>query len=270
MARLAEIRLYPIKSCAGIAVASARLEPRGFVGDRRYMLVDERGRFLSQRRHPGMARVRVRETARGWAVDAPGQAALELPRSLSAGERRSVTLWGEGLELTPARPDINRWFSAALGLPCQLVYMDERHRRRLKPGRGGDADQVSLADGAPVLLTATASLAGLNERLPNPLRMLRFRPNLVAATKRAFVEDGWRRIRVGAAEFDVAWACTRCVVTTIDPETAEKDPDGEPIRTLQGFRRGPEGVEFGQNLIPRRLGAVSVGDPIEILEDIGE
>ena len=263
--RVAEIRIYPIKSCGGISVASAVLEPRGFSGDRRYMLVDERGRFLTQREHPRMARVRVHEADGGWVVKAPGQETLTLPASLASGPQRAAVVWGDKLELTEAEPVVNRWFSAALNMPCRLVNMSEGHLRRLKPGRGRDGDHVSLADGAPVLLTATASLAQLNERLPRPVAMVNFRPNLVAETVTAFEEDRWARIRAGEAEFDVAWACTRCVLTTIDPETAEKDPDEEPIRTLKTFRRGPEGVMFGQNLIPRRLGTVSVGDPIDIL-----
>lgn len=263
--RVAEIRIYPIKSCAGISVDSASLESRGFAGDRRYMLVDDRGRFLTQREHAHMARVRVRAANGGWAVDAPGQATLKLPRSLSAGPRRAATVWGDKLELTEASSEANRWFSTALGMSCRLVNMTDRHLRRLKPGRGRDTDQVSLADGAPVLLTATASLDDLNERLPRAVGMLNFRPNLVATTTTAFEEDRWRRIRVGAAEFDVAWACTRCVVTTIDPETAQKDPGGEPIRTLKTFRRGPNGVMFGQNLVPRELATVSVGSAIDIL-----
>ena len=262
---LAEIRLYPIKSCGGIPVASAVLEPRGFVGDRRYMLVDQRGRFLTQREHPRMATIQVREAGGGWVAEAPGQEALLLPVSLPAGPQRTVTVWGDTLELTEADHAVNQWFSTALDMPCRLVNMAAGHLRRLKPGRGKDDDQVSLADGAPVLLTATASLAQLNGRLPRPVGMLNFRPNLVAETVTAFDEDRWGRIRVGEAEFDVAWACTRCVLTTIDPETARKDPDGEPIRTLKTFRRGPQGVMFGQNLIPRRLGTVSVGDPIDIL-----
>ena len=311
--RLAEIRIYPIKSCGGISVASAALEPRGFAGDRRYMLVDERGRFLTQREHPRMATIRVREangpvgsggpggyacfgkpggcadsgdpdgsggfgdpgtsgkpggSARsaqsvcGWVVEAPGQRPLALPASLASGPRRAATVWRDTLKLTEADAAVNQWFSDALRMPCRLVNLSEGHVRPLSPGRGRDGDQVSLADGAPVLLTATASLAQLNARLPRPVGMLNFRPNLVAETDTPFEEDRWGRIRVGQAEFDVAWACTRCVLTTIDPETATKDPDEEPIRTLKTFRWGPRGVMFGQNLIPRRLGPVSVGDPI--------
>ena len=263
--RLAEIRIYPIKSCGGISVGDAALEERGLRGDRRYMLVDGRGRFLTQREHPRMATIRVRVAAGGWAVEAPGQETLALPASLLAGPRREATVWRDTLGLTEADSTVNDWFSAALDMPCRLVNMAERHVRRLRPGRGRDTDQVSLADGAPVLLTATASLAQLNGRLPRPVGMVNFRPNLVAETVVPFEEDRWGRIGIGEAELDVAWACTRCVLTTIDPETATKDPDGEPIRTLKTFRRGPEGVMFGQNLIPRRLGTVSVGDPIDIL-----
>ena len=145
--------------------------------------------------------------------------------------------------------------------------MKDRHVRPIKARYGKAGDQVSLADGAPVLLTSEASLAELNERLERPLPMIRFRPNLVTTAERAFAEDGWRRISVGEAEFDVEWACTRCIVTTIDTATGEKDPGGEPIRTLKGFRASREGVMFGQNLIPRRLGTVRVGDSIEVLED---
>ena len=263
--RLAGIRIYPVKSCGGIPVASAVLEPRGFAGDRRYMLVDERGRFLTQREHPRMATVRVHGADGGWVVEAPGQGTLSLPASLPSGPQRAATVWGDNLRLTEADPAVNQWFTDALAMPCRLLNMSEAHLRRLKPGRGRDGDQVSLADGAPVLLTATASLAQLNERLPRPVGMVNFRPNLIAETVTPFEEDHWGRIRVGEVELDVGWACTRCVLTTIDPETAEKDPDEEPIRTLKTFRRGPEGVMFGQNLIPRRLGTVRVGDPIDIL-----
>ena len=291
--RVADIRIYPIKSCGGISVASAVLEPRGFAGDRRYMLVDGRGRFMTQREHPRMATIRVRAAggvraadggraadgrrasdtpeqrriAAGWVVQAPGQRPLPLPASLPPGPRRASTVWRDTLELTEADPAVSQWFSDALDIPCHLVNLSDGHMRPLRPGRGRDGDQVSLADAAPVLLTATASLAQLNSRLPRPVGMLNFRPNLVAETASAFEEDRWGRIRAGEAEFDVAWACTRCVVTTIHPETAEPDPAGEPIRTLKTFRRAPEGVLFGQNLIPRRMGTVSVGDPIDIIRD---
>ena len=270
MPRITEIRVYPIKSCAGISVESAALESRGFRWDRRYMLVDASGRFLTQREHPRMTAIRVQRSADGWAVDGGEQETLELPETLPDGIERSVRVWNDHMDVAVADQRFNEWFSAALGIPCELVQMKGRHVRPIKPGHGKPGDQVSFADGAPVLLTSEASLADLNERLMRPLTMIRFRPNIVTTADRAFAEDSWRRIRVGEAELDVEWACTRCIITTIDPATGETDPEGEPIRTLKGFRGSRKGVMFGQNLIPRRLGTVSVGDSIEVLEGSDE
>jgi uncharacterized protein YcbX len=126
-------------------------------------------------------------------------------------------------------------------------------------------DEVSFADAFPLLLISRAALDGLNARLAKPVSMLRFRPNLVVEGVAAHAEDGWKRIRIGEVEFDVAKACTRCVFTTVDPMRGERDPDGEPLRTLIGYRRTADGVTFGQNLIPRSAGSVRVGDAVEVL-----
>ena len=267
MPRISEIRVYPIKSCAGVSVDSATLEARGLSWDRRYMLVDVGGRFLTQREHPRMTPIRVQRNSNGWSVHTSEQETLEIPESLPDGLERSVRIWNDQIDVTVARQRFNEWFTMALGLPCELVQMKDKHVRPIKSRYGKPGDSVSFADGAPVLLTSEASLAELNRRLERPLPMIRFRPNLVATAERAFAEDGWRRIRVGEAELDVEWACTRCIVTTIDTVTGEKELEGEPIRTLKSFRGSSEGVMFGQNLIPRRLGTVRVGDSIEVLED---
>tara|TARA_B100000929_G_C15255542_1_gene334834 strand:- start:53 stop:562 length:510 start_codon:yes stop_codon:yes gene_type:complete len=169
------------------------------------------------------------------------------------------------MEVSLGPDSVNEWFTQVMGFPCQLVYMGKQHCRALKAGRGKAGDQISFADGSPLLLISEASLNELNKRLMQPVEMKRFRPNLVTTADRPFAEDDWSRIRIGEVEFDLDWACTRCVLTTIDPDTARKDVAGEPLMTLKGFRRSSEGVMFGQNLIPRRLGTLSVGDPIELL-----
>jgi uncharacterized protein YcbX len=130
---------------------------------------------------------------------------------------------------------------------------------------GRDEDRVSLADAFPLLLVSQAALDQLNAKLAQPVPMLRFRPNLVVAGTQPHAEDDWRRIRIGAIEFDVVKACTRCVFTTVDFERGERDPTGEPLRTLTTYRRTAEGVTFGQNLIPRGTGTLRAGDPIEVL-----
>jgi uncharacterized protein YcbX len=126
-------------------------------------------------------------------------------------------------------------------------------------------DEVSFADGAPLLLISQASLQDLNSRLQVPVEMRRFRPNLVVSAAAPYAEDDWRRLAVGEAEFAVAWSCARCIMTTVDPDTGVKDPGGEPLNTLRGYRRVGPGVLFGQNLLPRKFGAVRVGDRVRII-----
>jgi uncharacterized protein YcbX len=168
-----------------------------------------------------------------------------------------------------ATHDAHDWFSAYLGAPHRLVYMDDACTRALKAmydGKyGEDDDRMSFADGFPVLLISQAALDHLNGKLAQPLPMLRFRPNLVVAGTEPHAEDGWKRIRIGDVELDVVKSCTRCVFTTVDFERGERDPSGEPLRTLTQYRRSPNGVTFGQNLIPRKLGTVHVGDTVEVL-----
>ena len=268
MPRITQITLYPIKSCTGISVESAKLDFRGFCDDRCFMLVDIKGRFLTQREHPGMSRIMVSRNGHDWSVQIEGQQKLDLPASLFTHKERLVRIWKDQLNVAVASASYNEWFSDAIGVQCELVQMNAQHLRPIKPGRGRIDDTVNLADGSPVLLTSEASLFALNQRLEDPVPMVRFRPNLVVSADIAFIEDCWRRIRVGEVEFEVGWGCTRCIVTTINPKTAEKHPNGEPIKTLKGFRSGPEGVMFGQNLIPRRLGTVRVGDLVEVIEEI--
>jgi uncharacterized protein YcbX len=261
-----ELNIYPLKSGGQLPLDSARVEPRGLQGDRRYMLVDEAGRFLTQRRYPRMALIQLRRTEQGFRLHAPGSADLELPTALVIDAQRAVTVWQSELDASLADDALNDWFSAFMGFAVQLVFMDDRHERALNPGRGRAGDQVSFADGAPLLLISEASLAELNHRLAQPVTMQRFRPNLVVSADQPFAEDSWRLIRIGEAEFEVSWACTRCVMTTVDPATGEKDAHGEPLKTLAAFRRVPGGIVFGQNLIPRRLGQVRVGDRVELLQ----
>ena len=189
------------------------------------------------------------------------------PSILPKKQERLVKIWKDEVSVVVACSGYNEWFSDAIGLRCELVQMQDKNLRLIHNGKEKPGDIVSLADGSPVLLTSEASLNDLNQRLSKPISMARFRPNLVISGDIAFMEDYWRYIKVGEVEFEVAWPCTRCVVTTIDPDISEKDPNGEPIKTLKRFRSSPDGVMFGQNLIPRRLGKVKVGDQVEVLEE---
>ncbi len=269
MPLISQIYLFPIKACSGYSVDSAELESRGFVGDRRYMLIDERGLFLTQRTHPRMATVRVTPADGGYTVSSPGHRSQQLPLAMESGDTRRVTVWRDEVDAIVASREINNWFSTVLGIPSQLVYMNNPHSRGVKSGYGREEDDLSFADGAPVLMISTESLGALNQKLDEPVEMTRFRPNLVVQAGAPFAEDSWRHVLVGEASFDVEWPCTRCSVPTVDPATGEKDENGEPLRTLNAFRKTSAGTTFGQNLIPRRLGRVRVGDAIEIVESQG-
>lgn len=269
MVSLRQIFVYPIKSCRGFAVSSATVEPRGLARDRRYMLVDARGRFLSQRKLPRMALIGVTPEHDGYRIEAPGQTPLHLPLGLEAGRDEAreceVRLFREDVRATLAPPDVNVWFSEYLGVACGLVYQaDDQHRAVLNPAAEFD-DEVSFADGAPLLLLSEPSLAALNARLERPVGIERFRPNLVVTAESPHAEDAWSALAVGEAEFDVAWACSRCTVPTVDPATGELGPDNEPIATLGGYRRKGASVYFGQNLLPRRLGRIAVGEQCRVV-----
>ncbi|MBN1237649.1 MAG: MOSC domain-containing protein [Gammaproteobacteria bacterium] len=266
MPQVTEINVYPIKSCGRIAKDTAAVGPRGLDGDRRYMLVDENGRFVTQRQHPRMALIRVTELeADGYRIEAPGRPPLALPRSRDSGEEVVVTLWRSRVEATLVDDESSRWFAEFLGLPCRLVYMAEHQHRAVPNAAAQFDDEVGFADAAPLLLISQASLEDLNSRLPAPVSMRRFRPSLVVSAERPFAEDSWRRLRIGDVELEIGWSCARCVLTTVDPDTGVKDPGGEPLKTLRSFRKTDGGVMFGQNVIPRSFGRIRVGDRVEVV-----
>lgn len=268
MARVSRLFVYPIKSCRGIAVDSVELGARGFVHDRRFMLVDAAGRFLTQRRYPQMALIGTAFTDEGFIVTAPGREPLLLRAGLGEGPRETcqVRVWSETVEATLADSDINIWFSEVMGFACGLVWLADDQHRPVRNQAAQFDDEVSFADGAPVLLISEASLDGLNERLEAPVGIERFRPNLVVTADSAHAEDDWAAIAIGETRLDVAWPCSRCVLTTVDPATGVKDPGNEPMTTLMRYRRRDRSVYFGQNLIPRALGRIAIGDECRIEE----
>ena len=269
--RLASITLYPVKSAAGVDLDASRIEARGLAGDRRWMVVDPQGRCLTGRDHPRLVLVRARLGGEELRLEAPGTTPLTVARaargagSEGAGLRR-VTIWGEDCHGFDAGDGAAEWFGDLLETPVRLVEMTDDCVRPPDPDVARPGDLVSFADCFPVLLIGRASLDELNGRLGAPTSMRRFRPNLVVEGARPFAEDHWWRLRIGQVEFEGAENCERCTFPTIDPETGTKDARREPMRTLATFRRRPEGGVFlGQNLIPRTLGTVRVGDEVEIL-----
>jgi uncharacterized protein YcbX len=261
---LATLGLHPLKSGRALSPQAAIVEPAGLRHDRRWMIVDAAGRFVSQREDPRLGRITAtieEETLRLAAPDAPD---LRLPLRPGDGPGRRVTIWDDEVEARGCGDAADAWLANLLGDGHRLVVLADPAARPADAAYAREGDAVSFADGFPYLLTTTASLDEVNRRAGTALTMARFRPNLVIDGATPFEEDRWRRIRVGEVVFRVAKPCARCVVTTLDPDTLEVGP--EPLRTLARFRAADGKVYFGQNLLPDGGGTLRVGDPVEVLE----
>jgi uncharacterized protein YcbX len=262
--RLSEINIHPVKSCRGTPVESALFDRWGLLGDRRWMIVDQTDHFLTQREEPRLALVVPRHLGETLLLEAPGEPPLRLPATGSDGEERLVTVWDDTCRARDQGKPAAEWLSRYLGRPVRLVRMGATFDRPVDPSWAGPGVQVSFADSYPALIISEASLEELNRRLPSPLPMNRFRPNLVIRDCLPFAEDGWRRIRVGEVILRLVKACIRCTTTTVDQATGEKGK--EPLATLATFRRAEGGVIFGQNAIHEQPGRIRVGDAVEVLE----
>ena len=226
------------------------------------MVVSEGGGFVSQRETPAMALIRVEQTASGIRL-AQGDSFIDVSEPDAGAAVRQVRIWEDRVSACDAGDDVAGWLSDYLGMTCRLVFMPGNSVRRVDGAWASAGETVGFADGFPLLLISEASLDDLNARLPSPVPMNRFRPNLVITGCDAFAEDGWRRIRIGTVTFDVVKPCARCVIPSIVQETAARDPDIN--RTLAGFRRREGQIFFGQNLLYQETGSVAVGDPLEVL-----
>jgi uncharacterized protein YcbX len=265
---LASLHIYPVKGCRAVDLDQAVVEPWGLAGDRRWLIVDDDCQFMTQRKHPSLARI-VITPGPGADITAAtgGHPALRVPAPDESAELLKVTVWRSTVLAASAGPEADAWFSAYLGDPVRLVYLDDPTRRAVDPDYGQVGDTVSFADGYPLLLTSTESLDQLNEWLTaaghQPVPMNRFRPNVVVSGRSPWAEDRWRRIRIGPVSFRVAKPCGRCVVTTTDQTTGMRGP--QPLKMLAARRRFGQNLVFGQNLIPDSPGYIRVGDPIEII-----
>ncbi|GMM59254.1 MOSC domain-containing protein [Novosphingobium pituita] len=256
---------YPVKSMGGQALARATITARGIEGDRRWMMVTPEGRFLTRRELPAMAQVEaVPHEAGGIELRRVGAPSLVVPEP-SSQTSQVVTVWGERVEACVAGAQADAWLSDCFDRPVRLVHMARETVRPVDPAYGQSGDMVGFADGFPLLVTTTDSLAALNRQLETPVTMARFRPSLVIeGVGEAFAEEGWRTLRIGGLTLRVVKPCTRCVITTQDPLTGEgKGP--EPLRTLRAMGRVWQKMPvFGMNAIPDGAGEIALGEAVEL------
>lgn len=266
--RLSGLYRYPLKSAVGERLSQATLDALGLVGDRRWMIVDAvSGRFLTQRLLPQLTQLRAEwQGAQALRLSVAGRPELVVAVPDAAAELRGVTVWSDSLQVPDAGDAAALWLSEWLQRPCRLVQVPAERARQVDTGYAEVGEQVGFADGFPLLLIGQASLDDLSARVGRPLEMLRFRPNLVISGSEPYAEDQWRRIRIGALEFRLVKGCSRCIMTTLDPQTGERSSDREPLATLKTYREREGEVYFGQNLLHSGPGELQLGMVVEVLE----
>ena len=262
--RVTGLYVYPLKSARGLSLGEATLDAFGIAGDRRWCLVGNDGRVITQRDCPVLATLDVIPNDEGLEMHAVGRQPLRVRRPEPGPKAHPVKVWADRTEGLTVGEETDSWLEGFLERPCRLLYMPITTHRQVSLSYGQPGDRVGFADGYPLLLTSEASLAELNRRMELTVPMDRFRPNLVVDGSEPFAEDDWARIRVGDTEFRVVKPCARCVVTTTDQRTGARGK--EPLRSLATFRNADGKVLFGENLIHDGPGPVRNGDPVEVLE----
>lgn len=263
--QLRQIWIYPVKSFAGISLPSSRVRTKGLEYDRRWMLIDAAGMFMTQRTYPKMALFQTAINEDQLMITFENEQ-ITVPLRPAEDELITIqsTVWEDPVEVKEADRTINNWFAKRLGVSCKLVFFPEKNARPVAPSYAINDEHVSLADGFPFLIIGEGSLNDLNSRMEMSLPMNRFRPNFVYSGGEPYEEDTWKNFTIGSTRFAGVKPCDRCVITTIDQDKGQKGV--EPLKTLSSYRKRDNKIYFGQNAIATDQGIVSVGDEI-ILND---
>lgn len=260
---VSQLNVFPVKGLKGIALDSALATERGLAHDRRFMVVDPRGEFLTQREVPRMATVWTEISGGELRLAAPDHDEIALPLEPTEGAPLTVEVWNSTCKAIAPSQEADEWLTTYLRRACRLVYMPDSTQRPSNPRYGGAGPIVGFADGYAFLVVSEASLEDLNGRLAYAVTMDRFRANIVVKGASAFGEDHWKEFGAGEAILRMAKPCGRCEVTTTDQSTGEVIGP-EPLATLAGYRMSQEfGVKFGMNAVTVRAGWIRVGDTVD-------
>ena len=258
---LSALYRYPVKSMHGQSLDVSPVSPQGLPFDRDWMVADPNGHFVTGRTWPKLVTISARPSADGVSLSAPGCAELFVPNRAFT-RPLETKVWGDIFCAWEGALEADAWISACIGTRLRFLWTGAKTARCVK---ADPAVPLGFADGFPLLLIGQASLDDLSARIGRPMTMERFRTNLVVSGAEAFAEDAWKRIRIGGITFRLTKPCERCVFTTVDPQSGSKSLDQEPLRTLAKYRKTPEGVIFGQNVIAEGVGELRVGMEVEVL-----
>ncbi len=267
---VSQLFIYPIKSLGGIKIQSAEVTDRGLKYDRRWMLVDKRNNFLTQREFPKMALLKVKIEAKALRVSLSTDLSkqISIPFNPSGNEIEKVTIWNATCHSVSVGKDIDEWFGDILETDCKLVYMPEESMRPVDTtsGYAPKGKFTSFADAYPFLLLGESSLEDLNSRLESPVLINRFRPNIVFTGGVPYEEDTIEDFTINQVNFTGLENCGRCGIININQENPEKAR--EPLKTLSSYRTKNKTICFGQNVVHSGMGIISVGDEIQLVKNM--
>lgn len=264
--KLSKIFFYPVKSMGGVSIKTSLITDRGLQYDRRWLLVDENNVFITQRVLPEMALLStsIKDGMIQIKHKTKNIESISFPHKIDNGKELKIKIWNDSCTALHYDNALDNWLGKTLNINCKLVFMPDTTYRPVDKNYGNKNDVVSFADGFPFMVIGQSSLNDLNKRLKTPLPINRFRPNFVFTGGEPFEEDHLKKIKIGDVMFSFVKPCARCVITTTDQETSERNK--EPLLTLSSYRKVNNKIMFGQNLIHQNLGKVTVGDEVIVLE----
>jgi uncharacterized protein YcbX len=262
---LSEIWVYPVKSLGGVRISEACVEDRGLQFDRRWLVVDEHGKFLTQRVNAAMSLIDVALKPQGLALFNRLEPVDQIfvPYEPLSNKAAEVTIWKDTVTARTVSEEADAWLTRQLRKNVRLVAMTGNSARKRPAEYAASGDEVSFADDFPYLVISQASLEDLNSRLEEPVSMKRFRPNFVISGSSPYGEDSWQNFKIGMASFMAATLCERCMVVNIDPKIGSKGT--EPLKTLASFRKNDRKILFGRNAVSTQGGIVREGDEVILL-----
>ena len=259
---VSNLSIYPVKSCREVKQNSTLIEKFGLKNDRRWMVVDENGVMLTQRKIAKMCLIQPELKKNGLTLSTESMDNLYV-ETPSSSKKCNVKVWADHCQAFDAGDDAASWLSHVLSTKCRLVYFPDNEFRQVDLDYANEGDKTAFSDGFPLLLISQASLDDLNQRLSIPIKMNRFRPNIIVEGCEPFAEDSWKKIRIGEVTYRIVKPCSRCVIPNINIETAERED--EPTKTLNRYRKRENKIFFGQNVIANETGLIDVGMTVKVI-----
>lgn len=266
MYTISQLFIYPVKSLGGFEVPAAQLTDKGFEHDRRWMVVDKNNEFLTQREYPQMSLLQTLIIGDELVIYHKNDPTDKTTIALKVTPAPTVKVKVLEDECTAqfVSDAADKWLSTQLGMACRIVFMPDSELRKVDDRYAHNEEVTNFSDGYPLTMIGQASLDDLNSRLLEPLPMNRFRPNIVFTGDPPFEEDTMEHLTINGINMYGVKLCSRCVVTTIDQNTASKAK--EPLKTLAGYRMKNNKIYFGQNLLFNQTGNIKVGDNLEVIK----